>query len=224
MSSLADIQQQNANIAKQIAQLQKYAQTPNLPPDQVKAINSSIISMSSEISDNYDIASQNYAASQSATAQLQRATDIINQQASYTGSVVDGINSDTQNKQRQIEINNYYSEQYLDRTNIMKTIILFCIPLMILAILKNKGIINNTLFIILMMIIVIIAIIYLGKIFLMAISHDSNYYDQYDWNFNRSLAPPVDTSNPDGLSASINYGISSDTTTCDSAGSNSLFH
>ena len=86
----------------------------------------------------------------------------------------------------------------LYKKNIMKSIILVCILLIILTVLKNKGILNKSIFTILIIIIIVIGGIYLFKLFLKAFSHNNMQYQQYDWNFNINAAPPVDTSYPNG--------------------------
>ena len=80
----------------------------------------------------------------------------------------------------------------------MKSIILVCILLIILTVLKNKGILNKSIFTILIIIIIVIGGIYLFKLFLKAFSHNNMQYQQYDWNFNINAAPPVDTTYPNG--------------------------
>ena len=80
----------------------------------------------------------------------------------------------------------------------MKSIILVCIPLIILTILKNKGLLSKNIFTLLIIIIIVVGGIYLFKLFLKAISHNNMQYQQYDWNFNINAAPPVDTSYPNG--------------------------
>ena len=119
---------------------------------------------------------------------------IINTDTIQNNELLTEFEEQNANKIKLIEINNYYSEQYFDRTNIMKSIILVCLPLIILLILKNKGILNNIIFSILFIIIVVVGIIYLFKLILLAISHNNMRYQQYDWNFNTSTAPVVDTS------------------------------
>ena len=42
------------------------------------------------------------------------------------------------NTRRMAEINDYYSEKYRSQTNVMKTIVYFCIPILILGILMKK--------------------------------------------------------------------------------------
>jgi hypothetical protein len=126
------------------------------------------------------------------------ATTIVNNESVGMEYKVANLDQEQANKLRLIEINNYYSEQYLDRTNIMKSIILVCIPLIILTILKNKGLLSKNIFTLLIIIIIVVGGIYLFKLFLKAVSHNNMQYQQYDWNFNINAAPPVDTTYPSG--------------------------
>ncbi len=57
------------------------------------------------------------------------------------------------------EINNYYSEKYGAQTNVMKTIVYFCIPILILGILMKKEILSKNISLALIGILVGLAIV-----------------------------------------------------------------
>jgi len=95
---------------------------------------------------------------------------------------------------RKIEINSYYSEQFAEKTNIIKTIILTCIPILLLTIIKNKGFLPENIYIVLIIIISCIGIYYIGFSILRLFSRDNMIYSEYDWFFNKANAPAIDTS------------------------------
>ena len=95
---------------------------------------------------------------------------------------------------RKIEINTYYSEQFAEKTNIIKTIILTCIPILLLTILKNKGFLPENIYIVLVIIITCIGIYYIGFSVIRLFSRDNMIYSEYDWFFNKANAPAIDTS------------------------------
>jgi hypothetical protein len=103
------------------------------------------------------------------------------------------------NKIRLVEINDYYGDKYAEHTLLIKIIIYTLVPVIILAILYNKGFLNETLYYILLIIVSIIGAFFfwyrLGSI----IWRDNMNYDEYSWHFNPNTAPVgtgVETSDP----------------------------
>ena len=89
--------------------------------------------------------------------------------------------NDTQ--MRLVEINTYYGQRYEAQSNLMKKIIMVCIPILILFILKKKSIIPETI-----ATYVIGIVIALGAVYIMGSVWDiftrSNMdFNTYDWNF-----------------------------------------
>ena len=99
---------------------------------------------------------------------------------------------------RLIQINNYYSEYYNDKINIMKTITMLCIPIIIASILVSRGLIPQIAYKIIIGIVFIFGIIYLGTQIQTFNSHDNMNYSQFKWDFNMASAPPINTSYPNG--------------------------
>lgn len=174
--------------------------------DKMDAIDKIVLGLNQNQIDLYSFFQKNIASTAKSIEEQGYATTIVSSELKNTTMKLGDIDQTKANKLRLIEINDYYSEQYLDRTNIMKSIILVCIPLIILTILKNKGLLNKSVFTILIIIIIVVGGIYLLKLFLKAVSHNNMQYQQYDWNFNIDAAPPVDTSLPGG---NPNAGLSS---------------
>jgi hypothetical protein len=172
----------------------------------ITAINEIINSLHQTSLNTYSFFKTNMDATAKSIEEQGYATSIVSNETLGMEHKVINLSQEQANKLRLIEINDYYSEQYLDRTNIMKSIILVCIPLIILTILKNKGLLSKNIFTLLIIIIIVVGGIYLIKLFLKAISHNNMQYQQYDWNFNINAAPPVDTGYPSG---DPNAGLSS---------------
>ena len=99
------------------------------------------------------------------------------------------IDDQTNNKQRLVEINTYYGKRYNAHTNLMKTIVFICIPIMILAILANKGILPIKIYLILSVIILVIGGVLLVLQLIDISNRDNMNWDEYDWYFDKSSAP-----------------------------------
>jgi hypothetical protein len=213
--SLSDIESNNENIQNNITSLENLKDElteqlyngisngisldhQNKITDKISAIIEIIKSLRQNSLNTYSLLKTNMDTTAKYIEEQGYATTIVNNESVGMEYKVANLDQEKANKLRLIEINNYYSEQYLDRTNIMKSIILVCIPLIILTILKNKGLLSKNIFTLLIIIIIVVGGIYLFKLFLKAISHNNMQYQQYDWNFNINAAPPVDTTYPSG--------------------------
>jgi len=103
------------------------------------------------------------------------------------------IESERDNKRRLVEISTFYSERYNDHSNIMKTIIFICIPIIIVVFLFNRGLISKNIFIMLLVIILIIGCYFLITHIMDARARDNMYYDEYAWD------PPDDKDQPTSI-------------------------
>ena len=125
-------------------------------------------------------------------------------------------------KARLLEINKYTNEQYNSHINLMKMIILFVVPMLIIAILGSKGIFPSSLSYTLVILILLVGIYMVGsKIYDLTRRNNMNY-DEYDQNYNYKLQQSIDSGNGynsigdelfkdfSGLGASLNscYGAS----------------
>lgn len=125
--------------------------------------------------------------------------DVLNKQILALGIINDeSVNSDRQlgllttekrDKSRLVEINTYYGKQYNAHKQIMKTIVLICIPIIILTILGNKGLFPNTFAVLLITMIIIFGIFAIGYQIIDLSNRSKMNYDEYDWNFNKKNAP-----------------------------------
>jgi len=99
---------------------------------------------------------------------------------------VDAAQRDYNGKKRMIDLNTYYGKRFMAQAGVMKIFIYMCIPVLILAVLANMGLLPNYIagFI-------IIAIIVIGIIYIYAAVHDINRrdkmnFDEYEWEFDPS--------------------------------------
>ena len=101
---------------------------------------------------------------------LESSSEILQSQTAAIGIVenelnqakgrLDALKIEKNNKIRLVEINDYYSDRYAEHTTLMKIFIVTLIPIIILAILKNKEILPNPIFVMLIVIICFISLYY----------------------------------------------------------------
>ncbi len=73
----------------------------------------------------------------------QKFIDIINKELHNKEQEFNNIKLNNNEKLRMIQINQYYNEKYKAQISLMKLIIFFSIPLLIMTILYNKGILSR---------------------------------------------------------------------------------
>lgn len=136
------------------------------------------------------------------------ALDIINDESLNSDRQLGLLTTETRDKSRLVEINTYYGKQYNAHKQIMKTIVLICIPIIILTILGNKGLIPNTFVVLIITFIIIFGIFSIGYQIIDLSNRDKMNYDEYDWKFNKNSAPGPNDSTSMNINDpwSINYG------------------
>jgi len=105
------------------------------------------------------------------------------------------VESERDDKLRLVEINTYYGDKYADQTSIMQLVVIICIPIIILTVFVNKGIISRSIYSILMVVTIFVSLYYLWPRMVRYFSHDNMMYDEYTWNFNPDSPnlPVIDT-------------------------------
>ena len=112
------------------------------------------------------------------------AVDVIRDQIANSSNTLDGLQQEKSNKMRLVEINNYYGKKYEFQTDIMKIIILTCVPVLVISILLKKGFIPNLIATGLIIIIVAAGVIAVARK-VMDLNRRNNFnFDQYDYPFN----------------------------------------
>lgn len=99
------------------------------------------------------------------------------------------LKSEKNNKIRLVEINEYYGDKYAEHSQLMKIIIFTLIPVIILAILNNTGLIPRAIYNILMFIIIIIGVYFILIRYASIISRDNMNYQEYNFSFDANKAP-----------------------------------
>lgn len=94
-------------------------------------------------------------------------------------------------KLRMIQINTYYGKQYAAHKQLMQIIVVDCLILFILIYLVNNGWISYNFYRFLMVIFIVAALYILGKKIIDLYNRSNMNFDEYNWYFNASQAPPI---------------------------------
>ena len=213
MSTSPNIQENNQQILNDIQSLQNIEQelfndleiNPNLTPEKQNEIINKINGISGMRLNLYETLGgvnnffQNALQNSRGTLQQQTsAIEIIEDELNESKRRLRMLEQEKNNKVRLVEINQYFGEKYAEHTNLMKIIIFVLVPVIILAILNNKGILPNMIYYILIVIIALIGSYYFWTKLFSIIRRDNMNYQEYNWYFDPANAPTnTSTSNVD---------------------------
>jgi len=205
------LQERNQQVLNDISMLQKEEKNlydkledVSLSPDDKKQIINKIneisqmrLNMYSNMNEMYSYYQKNIEASRTTLGQEVAAIDIIENELNEAKKRLNVIEEQKNNKLRLVEFNTYYGKKYNAHTRIMKTIVIFCIPVILLAYLANIGILPPKLYMFLAGIVIIICVIIIGYQLIDLSNRDNMNWDEYNWYFDRTKAPTdtVETSN-----------------------------
>ena len=161
---------------------------------QISEISQMRTNLYANLNEIYSFFQQNVASSRTTLAEQMMAIDIVENELKESKRKLQLLEDEKYNKLRLVEINTYYGKQYNAHAWLMKTIVIICIPIFILSILKNIGILPGAIASIIIAIIIIIGIIYIGRQLIDMSNRDNMNYDEYDWYFNKDNAPSNSTS------------------------------
>lgn len=199
MSELPNIQESNDQILNDIQSLQKMEQqlfnslesTPNLSLDEQEKLIDKMNQLSNMRVNLYQtlngMNSYFETALNSQTNTLKEqvlAIDIVENELNRSKKRLQLLEDERNNKIRLIEINSYFGDKYAEHSQLMKIIIFTLIPVIILTILNNKGILPNAVFYGLTGIIALIGGYFFWKRYFSIIMRDNMNYQTYNWSFN----------------------------------------
>jgi hypothetical protein len=197
------LQERNQQVLYNISQLQGQERTLYSSLDDVTLSSEQkqqIINKINEISqmrtnlyaslkDTYSFYQKNVSASKNTLGQSMEAIDILENELNQSKIRLNLLEDQKYNKLRLVEINTYYGKRYKAHSGLMKTIVIICIPIIILTILANKEILPPKLYAVLMGIILIFGIMSIGTQLIDIGSRDNMNWDEYYWYFNKDKAP-----------------------------------
>ena len=197
------LQERNQQVLNNISQLQGQEITlynslddVNLTSEQKQQIINKINEISqmrtnlyASLKDTYSFYQKNVSASKNTLGQSMEAIDILENELNQSKIKLNLLEDQKYNKLRLVEINTYYGKRYNAHSGLMKTIVIICIPIIILTILANKEILPPKLYAFLMGIILILGILSIGTQLIDIASRDNMNWDEYYWYFNKDKAP-----------------------------------
>jgi hypothetical protein len=206
---LPDISRNNEEILQNIQELQtmetelmrELENNPNLSSQQQQEMISKIEQLTNIRSGLYKTLSGMNSFYQSAlnssTGTLKEQTSAINiveSELNRTKRRLEYLQMEKNNKIRLVEINEYYGDKYAEHTTLMKIVIFTLIPIIILTIIYNRGILPSSVYYVLFIIVGVVGASYFWKTYASIITRDNMNYEAYNWPFDANSAPKPSTS------------------------------
>jgi hypothetical protein len=200
--SLTDIQSLQTIEQELFSQLEQGIATNSLTAAQQSSIVTKIneisqmrINLYQNLNGSLTFSKLNVASTNNTLVEQGAAIQIVENELNSAKKRLQAVESDRDDKLRMVEINTYYGDKYADQTSIMQLVVIICIPIIILTIFVNKGIISRSIYSILMAITIFVSLYYLWPRMVRYFSHDNMIYDEYTWDFNPDSPnlPTVDT-------------------------------
>jgi hypothetical protein len=161
--------------------------------NKINEISTMRINLYANLKDVYSFFTKNVAGSRTTLAEQLVAIDIIENELNEAKIRLKLLEDEKYNKLRLVEINTYYGKQSNSQADVMKIIVITCIPVIILGIIQNMGIISGKITGFLIALVVTIGVIAVGAKLIDNSNRDKMNYDEYDWNFNSNNAPTAST-------------------------------
>jgi hypothetical protein len=142
------------------------------------------------------------------------AIDIVEKELNNAKKQLRLLEEEKNNKIRIVEINDYYGQKYEEHSYLMKILVIMLLPILILSILLQKGILPEPIFYILVVIIAIIGGVFLSKTLSSILTRDNMNYQAYNWAFDHSSAPTTASVTETDPWASTSDTVSGAVATC----------
>jgi hypothetical protein len=222
MSGLPNVQQNNEQILNDIQSLQQMEQqlfnsletNTNLTTDQQQQIVEKMNQLSTMRINLYQTLSgvNNYfenALNTSVGSLKQQvvAIGIVENELNRAKRRLEILEEEKNNKIRLVEINSYYSDKYAEHSQLMKIIIFTIIPIIIISLIFNAGILPSMIYYILLVIISIIGAYFFWMRFASIIMRDNMNYQEYNWGFDpNNVSTSTSTTTTDPWQSDRNFG------------------
>ena len=108
---------------------------------------------------------------------------VVEDQLNKVKSQMSSLQNRNDTKMRLVQINTYYGKRYESQTQVMKKIIIVCIPLIVLFVLKKKGLIPELISNYLLAITIVIGSIYVVRDIWEIHTRSNMNFDEYDWKY-----------------------------------------
>ena len=151
--------------------------------DQINKLSASRISLFQSLSNTASVLQTGISNSRSDLVSQTTLLNVVEDQLNSAKAALTGLQNKNDTKMRMVQINTYYGQRYEAQSELMKLVIMVCIPVLILFILKKKSLIPEMIANYAIGItIAVSAIFVIRKVWNISMRSNMNY-DEIDWKF-----------------------------------------
>jgi hypothetical protein len=166
LTTIAQLQNVEKNLYLQLETSTSVAGNTGNYEDLIEKINdvaATRTALFNSLANIYERAQENVSNSRISLVDQITMANMVEQELNATKQQMNDLDSVRINKLRMVDINMYYGKKYNAKTGVMKLTILFCIPILVVAILKKMSLLPETLSMYLIGIILAFAIYFLSR-------------------------------------------------------------
>ena len=189
LNNISQLQKQEKDLYNSLDDVSLSSEQKRIIMDRINQISQIRMNLYTSLKDMFSYYKQNVDTSSTTLGESIAAVNILEDELNNAKRRMSLIDEQTNNKQRLVEINTYYGKRYSAHSKLMKTIVFICIPIIILAVLANKGILPAKIYMILSGLILVIGCVLIGLQLIDISNRDDMNWDEYDWYFDKSSAP-----------------------------------
>lgn len=189
LDQIGQLQQQEMELYEQINQANMNPENRTLMVDRINQLSQHRTMLYGTLKDQYEFQNQSVSGNITTLAEQMYAINIVENELNEAKNRLNELINQKNDKLRMVQINTYYGKKYGAYTRIMKIIVYACIPLIILGVLGNKGLIPSNLNAVIMGIIIVIVLFMVGGQIVDLSRRDNMIFDEYDWPFDKNAAP-----------------------------------
>ena len=170
--------------------------------DRINQISQMRINLYASLKDMYSYYQQDVSDSRNSMNNQMVSVDVIENELNDSKRRLNLLEAQKNNKIRLVEINTFYGKQYDAHKQIMQIVVIICIPVLIITVLANKGLLPTKISSLLTGIIIIIGLFIIGAKIIDLSNRDNMNFDEYNWYFNKDEAPTTSTEEDTNTSGS----------------------
>ena len=151
--------------------------------ESINSLSDTRIAMFSSVSQQVNILQAGVSNSRTDLVSQLTLLGVVEDQLNKAKESLDNLQNNNDTKMRLVEVNTYYGKRYAAQSKLMKMVILICIPVLILFILKNKGLLPELISKYAIAITIAVGVIFVGRAAWDISTRNNINFDEYEWNY-----------------------------------------
>lgn len=214
LNNISQLQTQEKNLYSSLDDATLTTEQKQLIINKINEISVMRMNIYATLKDMYSYYQKNISMSQTTLGQEIQAIDVLENELNEAKRRLNLLDEQKNNKLRLVQINTYYSKRYNAHSNLFKTVVLTCIPVIFLTFLFNRGLLSSSIYGGLTAIVLVIGAVLIGLQLIDMSNRDNMNWDEYNWYFDESSAPSAPTTTSTTSTSSSPWTATTASSTC----------